>query len=80
MVISILSLSLMTLVRKIWVYFLRKKSVACDVFKMFKTLVEKQSGYKIKVLITNIGQKYVSCTSIFEQDGIQYQLTTKYTP
>ena len=66
--------------RKTWVYFLKQKSEACDVFKSFKAYVESQSGCKIKILITDKGQEYLACTNFFEQHGIQYQLTTRCTP
>eukprot|EP01018_Ginkgo_biloba_P029724 Gb_18100 [translate_table: standard] len=36
-----------------WIYFLKQKSEAFKCFKHFKTMVEKQSGYYLKVLRTN---------------------------
>jgi hypothetical protein len=36
--------------RMCWVYFLRNKSDALNVFKKFKAFVELQSGYKLKKL------------------------------
>ena len=55
---------------KTWVYFLKQKSEACDVFKSFKAYVENQSDCKIKILITDKGQEYLACTDLFEQHGI----------
>ena len=46
--------------RKTWVYFLRKKSDAFDIFQRFKDFVEKQSGYYIKVLRIDREGEYVS--------------------
>ena len=34
--------------RKIWVYFLKQKDEVFNKFKIFKTLVENESGNKIK--------------------------------
>ena len=36
--------------RKTWVYFLREKFEAFDVFKKLKVLVENESGFFIKAL------------------------------
>ena len=46
--------------RKTWIYFLKHKSDALGCFQQFKSLVEKQSGYYIKVLRTDKGGEYVS--------------------
>jgi transposase InsO family protein len=46
--------------RKIWVYFLKEKSVAVDIFKSFKNLVENESKYKIKTLRSDRGGEYTS--------------------
>jgi len=66
--------------KKAWVYFLKQKSEAIDVFKTFKAFVEKQSGCLIKALRTDRGQEYIVGTNFYEQHGIQHQLTTRYTP
>ena len=42
--------------RKTWVYLLKHKSQAFDVFKSFKAMAEKQSNRFIKVLISDICQ------------------------
>ena len=65
--------------RKTWLYFLKQKSEACDVFKSFKTFVEKQSGCRIRTLRIDRGQEYLACADFFEQHGIPHQLTTRYT-
>jgi Integrase core domain len=46
--------------RKTWVYFLKEKSAAFEVFKSFKNLVENESGYKIKTLRSNRDGEYTS--------------------
>jgi hypothetical protein len=38
-----------------WVYFLRNKSDALNVFKKFRAFVELQSGYKLKKLRSDRG-------------------------
>ncbi|KAJ6715423.1 hypothetical protein OIU85_026875 [Salix viminalis] len=68
--------------RMCWVYFLRSKADAFNVFKKFKAFVELQSGYKIKKLRSDRGGEYTSnefhefCANI----GMERQLTTTYTP
>lgn len=46
--------------RKTWVYFIKQKKEVFDLFRQFKNLVEKQSGYYIKVLRTYRGGEYIS--------------------
>lgn len=68
--------------RMSWVYFLESKGQAFDRFKQFKVLVEKQSGLYIKTLRTDRGGEFVSheFISFCEENGIQRELTTPYTP
>ena len=46
--------------RKVWVYPLRRKDDVLSVFQKFVTLVENQSGKKVKCLCSNNGGEYVS--------------------
>ena len=68
--------------RKTWVYFLMRKSGVFDVFKEFKTLVDKQSGYYIKVLRSDQGSEYI--LDVFEnyckEHRIMHQVTPSYMP
>jgi hypothetical protein len=68
--------------RKCWVYFLKEKSEAFNVFKEFKAEVERYSGSLIKTLRTDRGGEYLS--NEFEQYckhvGIRHELTVRYTP
>lgn len=68
--------------KKIVVYFLKEKSQANEIFAEFKTLVENQTGKRIKILRTNNGKEYVN--QKFEQymkkSGIRHQFTITYTP
>ena len=46
--------------RYCWVYFLKHKSEGFGLFKVFKALVENQSGRKLKILIFDTGDEYVN--------------------
>ena len=67
--------------RKLWVYILKEKSVAFNIFKNFKALVEVESGYKL-TLRSDRGGEYIS--NLFQEycreQGIKRQFTTAYTP
>ena len=45
--------------RYCWVYFLKHKSEVFDLFKVFRDLVENQSGRKLKILKSKSGGEYV---------------------
>ena len=68
--------------RKVWVYTMAGKDEALSMFQKFVTLVELQSGKKLKCLRIDNGGEYVSrefkdfCAS----KGIRRELTTPYTP
>jgi transposase InsO family protein len=68
--------------RKTWIYFLKHKSDALGCFQQFNSLVEKQSGYYIKVLKADRGGEYVSREfhNICKDHGIHKQFTVRYTP
>lgn len=68
--------------RKMWVYFLKKKSDAFTIFHKFKPLVEKESGKSIIALRTNNGGEFCSTeiSSFCDIHGIKRQLTTPHTP
>ena len=65
-----------------WVYFLKHKSEVFGLFKVFKDLVENQSGRKLKVLISENGGEYVKSDFIqyCADAGIQMQHSIPYTP
>ena len=42
-----------------WVHFLKHKSEVFDLFKVFRALVENQSGRKLKILRSDNGGEYV---------------------
>ena len=68
--------------RYCWVYFLKHKSEVFGLFKVFKALVENQSGRKLKILKYDKRGKYVKyyfiqyCSYV----GIHMQHSIPYTP
>ena len=68
--------------RKTWVYFLKQKLEAFEVFKQFKVMVEKKSGHYIKILRIDRGEEFASndFLSFCKTNGIKRQFTTSYTP
>lgn len=68
--------------RKGWVYLLAEKSEALDWFKVFKSMVENETGKTIKGLRTDRGGEFISeaFNSFCRECGIHRQLTTRFTP
>lgn len=68
--------------RKTWVYFLKEKSEAFEVFKKFKVMVEKATGRHIKAIRSDRGGEYTSIAFVkyCEEQGIRKFLTAPYTP
>jgi transposase InsO family protein len=68
--------------RKTWIYLLKEKSNAFEIFKNFKALVEKESGNSIQCLRTDRGGEYLSNSfnEFCSKEGIKRQLTAAYTP
>ena len=63
--------------RYCWVYFLKHKPEVFGLFKVFKALVENQSGRKIKVLRSDNGGEYVKFEFInYCADAAFYPLHT----
>ncbi|KAL8101414.1 hypothetical protein AgCh_033340 [Apium graveolens] len=68
--------------RKMWVYLLKEKSSAFEMFKKFKALVENGAERSIKILRTDRGGEFCSkeFTEFCEKAGIQRHYTAPYTP
>jgi transposase InsO family protein len=68
--------------RKVWVFMLKCKSDVFERFKVWKALVENESGQKVKVLRSDNGGEYMSKAfeAFMRQHGIQHQTSTPYTP
>lgn len=67
--------------KKTFVYFLQEKSQVMETFVEFKTLVENQTGKRIKVLRTDNRREYIN--KVFEnykRNGIKHQFIITYTP
>lgn len=62
--------------RKTWIYFRVKKSEAFDIFKLFKSHVEKEKGLFIKVLRADRGVEFTlhEFNGFCSENGIQRQL------
>jgi transposase InsO family protein len=68
--------------RKTWIYFLKAKSEVFTQFQEFRSLVENQSGKRIKVLrLDNEGEYSLRYFVDFcAQQGIRRQMTVPYNP
>ncbi|OAE20507.1 hypothetical protein AXG93_948s1140 [Marchantia polymorpha subsp. ruderalis] len=68
--------------RRLWVYLLKQKNEALDSFKTWKTLVETQTGKKVKKLRSDNGLEF--CSEQFDSfcrlSGIQRHHTVANTP
>ena len=68
--------------RKTWIYFLKAKSEVFERFREFKTLVENQTGKKIRVLRTDNEGEYTSneFMEYCSTKGIKKEHTVPHTP
>ena len=68
--------------RKMWVYFLHSKEEAFEKFKVWLSLVQNESGKKLKKFRTDRGGEFMSneFLAFCNEHGIKRQLTTAYTP
>jgi transposase InsO family protein len=59
--------------RKTWVYFLKEKSEAIEMFRKFKARVEKEAKQHIQCLRTDHGGEYTSSefVNVCESNGIK---------
>ncbi|KAH9659867.1 hypothetical protein KPL70_024018 [Citrus sinensis] len=67
--------------RKVWIYILKTKDQALEKFKVWKSLVENQSGFKLKCLRTDNGLEF--CSKEFEEycqkHGIKRHKIVRFT-
>ncbi|GKD42326.1 putative RNA-directed DNA polymerase [Tanacetum coccineum] len=67
--------------RKVWVYTLKTKYQVLDVFKQFHTLVERQTGKKLKCIRSDNEGEYIGPFDAYcREHGIQHQKTSPKTP
>lgn len=67
--------------RNLWTYLIKRKDEVFEVFKNFKSMVERQSGHKLKVLKMDGGCEYVSkhFERFCNQEGIAHEVVPSYT-
>ena|ERR1700761_6989804 len=60
----------------------KRKSEVCNTFKVFKALMEKQTGKKLKIFRTDKGGEFFpnEIINFCESEGIHHQSTQSYTP
>jgi hypothetical protein len=68
--------------RRTWVSFLREKYDAFEKFKMFKALVENQTGIKLKAIHSEKGGEFLSkyFKELCDRHGIKREYTISGTP
>jgi transposase InsO family protein len=68
--------------KKLWIYFLKRKSDAFQHFREWQALVDRQSGLKVKALRSDNGGEYTAgqFLSHLRSEGISSQFSVAYTP
>ena len=68
--------------QKVWAYPLKSKDEVLSIFKHFVTLVEIETGKKVKCLHSNNGREYVSKSfqDFCDTKRIKRELIAPYTP
>ncbi|KAE8705427.1 Endomembrane protein 70 protein family isoform 1 [Hibiscus syriacus] len=68
--------------RKVWVYFLKKKSEFFDTFRKWKVMVENEIGLKVKRLRSDNGGEYKNkrFRNFCANNGIKMETTVPMTP
>ena len=68
--------------RYTYVYLMKHKDQAFQMFKIYKSEVENQKGKKIKILRSDRGGEYfpTKFSSFCEENGIIHQTSVPYTP
>ncbi|KAE8711123.1 hypothetical protein F3Y22_tig00110303pilonHSYRG00264 [Hibiscus syriacus] len=68
--------------RKVWVYFLKKKSEVFDTFRKWKAMVENKTGLKVKRLSSDNGGEYRDSRfrDFCANNGIKMETTVPLTP
>lgn len=68
--------------RVMWVYLLKSKDEAFQAFKNFRSLVEVETGEKVKTLRTDRGGEFLSnqFTNYCKETGLERHYTSPYSP
>jgi len=66
----------------IWIYTIKSRIEALEVFKKFKVLIEKDGEKATKILRADGGGKYASIDfeAFYVSVGITHKVTSHYTP
>ena len=66
---------------KSWVYLMKNRSQLRSVFIQFQTLVELETGLRIKAVRCDNASEYKSLGTLFERDySVPFEYMTPYTP
>lgn len=70
------------LTRKIWLYLLKERGELFSVFVKLRTLVERQTDLKLKILIIDCGGKYNfrEFNEFYAAKSIEHEVSTPHTP
>jgi hypothetical protein len=65
-----------------WVALLTTKGAAVDVVKHLEALVEKKSGWKLRVLRTDNGREFTvsEFAAYWAEEGIEHHYSAPYSP
>jgi hypothetical protein len=67
--------------RKVWAYLLKTKDEVLNVFKEFHSMVERETGKKLKVLRSDNGGEYIGPLEEYcKSQGIRHEQTVPKTP
>ena len=68
--------------RMMWLYMIKHKSDVFEILQKFKTMAERQSEKKLKILRIDGGGEYTSreVECFYEKMGIQHEVVALYTP
>lgn len=68
--------------RKIFLYPIKRKSEAFATFSQFISVVERQTGTRVRSVRTDNGTEFCSreFENLFKTQGIRHELTNTYTP
>jgi transposase InsO family protein len=68
--------------RKLWIYFLKRKSDTFQHFREWQVLVECQNGLKLKALRSDNGGEYTAgqFQAHLHSEGVESQFSVAYTP
>lgn len=68
--------------RKVFIYTLESKDQVKEAYEDFKSMAERQTGKKLKILRSDNGREYVNgaMKASMRRDGVRHQKTCPYSP